>query len=113
MNRVFWCSSCLAMSTRNLISFNKKRECNACQWKREKETIDWSIRKNELSKLLDIHTSSPKKYNYFFLICIIAEIGSTPFISIRQFLRFIEIWSRRWREIFDYILITLKLEKLR
>ena len=65
-----------------------------------------------ISKLLDIHTSSSKKYNYFFMLCITAEIGSTPFISIKQFLRFFEIWTKRWREIFDYILIILKLEKL-
>ncbi len=70
MNRVFWCSSCLAMSTRNRISFNKKRECNACQWKREKETIDWSIRKNELSKLLDIHRSKNGEFD-----CIVPVSG--------------------------------------
>ncbi len=33
-----------------------------------------------ISKLLDIHTSSLRKYNYFFMLCITAEIGSTPFI---------------------------------
>ena len=65
-----------------------------------------------ISKLLDIHTSSSKKYNYFFMLCITAEIGSNPFISIKQFLRFFEIWTKRWREIFDYILIILKLERL-
>ena len=65
-----------------------------------------------ISKLLDIHTSSPRKYNYFFMLCITAEIEATPFISIKQFLRFLEIWTKRWREIFDYILIILKLEKL-
>ena len=57
MNKVFWCTSCLTMSTRNRISFNKKGECNACQWKKEKETIDWSFRKNKLLKLLDDHRS--------------------------------------------------------
>ena len=65
-----------------------------------------------ISKLLDIHTSSSKKYNYFFMLCITAEIGSTPFISIKQLLRFFDIWTKRWREIFDYILIILNLEKL-
>ena len=65
-----------------------------------------------ISKLLDIHTSSSKNYNFFFMACIASEIGSIPFVSIKQLIRSTLIWSRRWREIFDYILIVLKIEKL-
>ena len=66
-----------------------------------------------ISKLLDIHTESTKKYNYFFMICIAAEIGSSPFISLKQFFRFFLIWAKRWREILDYLLIIFKLERIR
>ena len=65
-----------------------------------------------ISKLLDIQTSSIKQYSYFFSICIWAEIGSFPFISIKQFLRTLDIWLRRWREIFNYICIIFGIKKL-
>ena len=65
-----------------------------------------------ISKLLDIHTSSIKKYNLFFMLCIAVEIGTIPFISPNQFFRSLKIWIRRWREIIDYALILLKIKKL-
>ena len=65
-----------------------------------------------ISKLLDIHTSSTKSYNLFFILCIYAEIESSPFISIKQLLRSIEIWSRRWRELLDYIFIVIRIKKI-
>lgn len=52
---VFWCTNCLAMSTRPRISFDKFGRCNACQWMEEKKTLDWEGRKNKLSKLLGEH----------------------------------------------------------
>ena len=42
-NQVFWCSSCLNMSTRPRISFNEKGQCNACTWSEEKKTFDWEL----------------------------------------------------------------------
>ena len=65
-----------------------------------------------ISKLLEIHTSSVYKYNYFFAFCIWAEIGSIPFTSIKQFIRSADIWIRRWREILNYIYIVLRIKKL-
>jgi len=65
-----------------------------------------------ISKLLDVHTSSVKKYNYFFLICISAEIGSFPLISFNQFIRSMDIWLRRWREVINYLLIIFKFIKI-
>jgi len=65
-----------------------------------------------ISKLLEIHTSSIQKYNLFFMACISSEIESIPTVSIKQFIRSLMIWSRRWREVFNYILILLKIEKL-
>ena len=65
-----------------------------------------------ISKLLEIHTSSVKKYNIFFLLCISAEIGSLPFISFKQLLRSFKIWVKRWREVVDYLLIIFGLKNL-
>ena len=65
-----------------------------------------------ISKLLEIHTSSVYKYNYFFAFCIWVEIGSIPSSSIKQFIRSLDIWIRRWREILDYIYIVLGIKRL-
>ena len=34
---VFWCSSCLNMSTRNRIEFDENGVCNACIWSEERK----------------------------------------------------------------------------
>lgn len=49
---IFWCSSCLAMSTRPRITFSESGECNACLWSREKKKINWGKRKLQLKKIL-------------------------------------------------------------
>lgn len=54
---VFWCSTCLNMSTRPRIEFDEKGRCNACVWKEEKKTLDWGARKTELLELLDKYRS--------------------------------------------------------
>ena len=56
MSSVFWCSSSLAMSTRNRITFNAEGKCNACCWAEEKKILDSDkVTKTEhkLIKLLD------------------------------------------------------------
>lgn len=55
MAKIFWCSSCLNMSTRPRIEFNENNVCNACQWAEEKKTFDFSKREIELKKILDEH----------------------------------------------------------
>ena len=49
----FWCAHCLNMSTRPRITFDERGWCNACQWMEEKRTLDWSVRRAELERLLD------------------------------------------------------------
>ena len=49
---VFWCSSCLNMSTRPRITFDQEGRCNACQWSDEKKTFNWKEREEELKKNL-------------------------------------------------------------
>jgi len=54
---IFWCSSCLNMSTRPRISFDLEGRCNACVWSEEKKSLDWSSRQAELEALLDKYRS--------------------------------------------------------
>ena len=52
---VFWCKSCLNMSTRNRIEFDEIGRCNACVWAEEKSSINWSTREDELKRLFEKH----------------------------------------------------------
>ncbi len=63
MSSVFWCSSCLTMSTRNRITFDSQRKCNACQWAEKKKTLNWDIRQKQLEDLLDKNRSSSKDFD--------------------------------------------------
>jgi len=55
---VFWCNTCLNMSTRPRISFDENGSCNACCWVEEKKSLDWSSRQDELIDLLHKYQSS-------------------------------------------------------
>ena len=63
MQKIFWCKSCLAMSTRRRITFDQSGRCNACQWKDKKNNLDWSVRENKLNSLLDKHRSSDGSFD--------------------------------------------------
>lgn len=54
-SEIFWCSSCLNMSTRNRITFDEQGRCNACVWAEEKKSLDWGSRKQELLSLFNRH----------------------------------------------------------
>ncbi|WP_269057886.1 N-acetyl sugar amidotransferase [Vibrio harveyi] len=58
MKKIFWCKTCLNMSTRPRISFDENGSCNACTWKEEKKILNWGERQVELTKLLDKYRSS-------------------------------------------------------
>lgn len=61
---VFWCSTCLNMSTRNRIEFDEKGRCNACVWSDEKKSLDWNIRENEFLELIKKHKKdNPEKFD--------------------------------------------------
>jgi len=70
MTDVFWCSTCLNMSTRPRITFDSQGRCNACQWAEEKKTLDWSVRQNELTKILDEHRSTDGSFD-----CVVPVSG--------------------------------------
>jgi len=46
------------MSTRPRVTFDEHGVCNACQWQRNKEEIDWTARQGELVELLAKHRKS-------------------------------------------------------
>ena len=48
MKRIYRCTNCLNLSTRPRVTFNSEGWCNACTWSKEKSTIDWRKRKEEL-----------------------------------------------------------------
>lgn len=55
--KVFWCTTCLNMSTRPRIRFDDKGRCNACVWSEEKKTFDFSPRQKELEEIIRTHKS--------------------------------------------------------
>ncbi len=55
VNNVYWCATCLNMSTRNRIEFDKNGSCNACVWSEEKKSFNWSSRTEELKELFKKH----------------------------------------------------------
>jgi len=67
---VFWCSSCLNMSTRPRITFGEDGKCNACMWAEEKRHIKWELRLRELENILDKHRSSSGTHD-----CIVPVSG--------------------------------------
>ena len=76
-NKVFRCKSCLNMSTRPRISFDKRGWCNACQWMEAKKTLDWTPRKKELAALLDNYRSKAGGFD-----CIVPVSGGKDGSSI-------------------------------
>ncbi|CEK10226.1 N-acetyl sugar amidotransferase [Legionella hackeliae] len=67
---VFWCSTCLNMSTRPRIEFDAEGRCNACVWAEEKKTLDWKSRQLELISLLEMHRSKTGGFD-----CIVPVSG--------------------------------------
>jgi N-acetyl sugar amidotransferase len=63
MDSLKWCTACLTMSTRPRISYDSNGLCNACVWKMEKETLDWSKREEELAELLGQHRKSNGEFD--------------------------------------------------
>lgn len=58
------------MSTRPRISFDERGWCNACQWMEEKRVVDWSVRKQELKKILNRYRSKTGGFD-----CIVPVSG--------------------------------------
>ena len=63
MADIRFCKSCLAMSTRPRITFNDEGVCNACLWVKQKKRLNWSERKAQLEKLLEVHRARKRPYD--------------------------------------------------
>ena len=59
------CKSCLMLSTRPRITFDKRGFCNACQWNEKKREINWKKREKEW---LNIANDIRSKKNNFDII---------------------------------------------
>lgn len=68
--KIFWCKSCLNMSTRPRIEFDDNGICNACQWKDQKKNTDWASREVELKELLSWSKSRSSGFD-----CIVPVSG--------------------------------------
>lgn len=61
--KVFWCKTCLNMSTRPRIEFDNKGRCNACVWSETKRDMDWKPRQSQLEELLAKHRGDGSKFD--------------------------------------------------
>jgi len=61
--KIFWCKTCVVMSTRPRIKFDENGKCSACQWSEKKKNINWTERQKKLDELLDKHRSKEGKYD--------------------------------------------------
>ena len=64
---IFWCKTCLNMSTRNRIEFDENGRCNACVWSEEKITLDWKKRESEFLKIVE-RTKKLSKGDYDVIV---------------------------------------------
>ncbi len=60
---IFWCSSCLNMSTRPRIEFDERGRCNACVWSEKKKQIDWDSKLVEFSKIINEIKNPDSEYD--------------------------------------------------
>lgn len=70
MSEVFWCKSCLNMSTRPRIKFDERGYCNACVWSEAKKKFNWKKREDELQNLIKKYKSKNKSFD-----CIVPVSG--------------------------------------
>ena len=63
MKKIFWCKSCVVMSTRPRIEFDDRGFCSACLWAEEKKKINWNDKQKQLEKLLSEHRDLGTNYN--------------------------------------------------
>jgi tRNA(Ile)-lysidine synthase TilS/MesJ len=71
-------------STRPRITFDSSGICNACNYKKKKEKINWNIRKKEFLEICEKHRSKNGEYD-----CIVPWSGGKDSSSIAHKLKFI------------------------
>ena len=68
--KIYRCTNCLNVSTRDRIEFDEKGWCNACQWVEEKKEINWDRRWKELVELCEKNKSKTGGFD-----CIVPVSG--------------------------------------
>jgi N-acetyl sugar amidotransferase len=63
IEEVFWCSECVAMSTRPRIGFDSDGRCNACQWADKKQKLNWASRLDKLNDILQRQKTKGKPFD--------------------------------------------------
>ena len=63
MTDFFYCKTCLMPSTRPRIRFDADGICNACNWAKRKQTLDWGKRQTELWNLCAKYKGNGKEWD--------------------------------------------------
>ena len=63
MEAIKVCKSCLMPSSRPRVTFDNSGVCNACNYKKKKEKINWKDREKEFLEICDKHRSKNGKYD--------------------------------------------------
>lgn len=81
-HNIFWCKSCLNMSTRPRIEFDNDGVCNACNWAAEKKVMDWEPRQKKLEELLSRYRSTTGGFD-----CVVPVSGGKDGSYVAYMLR--------------------------
>ena len=84
--RLQYCRSCLLPTTKPDLRFSEDGECNACEAHRNKEAVDWGLRRAELIEILEKY-KNPKSWD-----CIVPVSGGKD--STYQVLKILELGYR-------------------
>ncbi len=91
MKKIYWCKSCLNMSTRPRITFDKRGWCNACQWTEKKKTFKFNQRIKEFRKLIKkIRNENKSPFD-----CIVPVSGGKDGSYVSYILKK-KIWFKRF-----------------
>ncbi len=60
---ILFCNKCTITNQRPRITFDSEGVCSACRCSEEKDKTDWIARKDELSKLCDLHRSKDGSFD--------------------------------------------------
>ena len=83
MQKIINCNNCLTPNTRPRIKFKNNLICNACEYQKFKQSIDWNKRKRELRDMCDKYRSNNGNYD-----CIVPWSGGKDSSSVAYKLKF-------------------------
>ena len=84
MEKIKVCKNCLMPSSRPRVTFDNLGVCNACNYLKKKEAINWEEREKEFLEICDKHRSKNGEYD-----CIVPWSGGKDSSSIAHKLKFV------------------------